>query len=75
MAIVLGWIVVLLPLIAIMYIGISVFGPGGISLVAVARQLEMIPWGGAGFVIVLFGYVAHAVFDIAARASLGPSSS
>lgn len=74
-AIVIGWIVVVLPLITIMYIGISIFGPGGPSLVAVVRLFEIIPFGVAGFVIVLFGHVARAVFDIAERALVGPASS
>lgn len=74
-AVIIGWVFVVTPLVTIVYIGVSAFGPSGISLAAVARLLEIIPWGATGFIVVLFGYVARAVFDIAERVSLGPSSS
>ena len=68
-AVILGWILVALPLITVVYIVVSVIGPGGVSFTGAAILPALVIGGVGGVVVAMLGQVARAVFDIAEHAA------
>jgi len=61
----LGWVIVALPVLAMMFVIASVLGAQLGPVIAAALLPSAVVAGLAGLVLVLLGHVAAAVFDIA----------